>query len=245
MSESSAIAKPHFSFEMKHSRGALDIDAAFDLTQPWTVLFGPSGSGKSTILRAIAGFIHPHHARIVVSATGQHQVLTDTAARVWTPPHKRFIRWAAQSPALFPHMTVRENLSFAIGNKRAEQAIDAAMKSFRIAHLSARKPALLSGGEQQRVSIARAAIATSGRLLLLDEPFSGLDLALRDELLTDLQQWLARTQTPVLSVTHDIAEALQLKAEVIKIRAGKLIAQGPAAVILAEERTRLLAQLTD
>ena len=230
---------------MKHHLGALTIDAAFKLTQPWTVLFGPSGSGKSTLLRAIAGFVRPDHAKITVFPTGQQQVLTDTAARIWTPPHKRLVRWTSQSPALFPHMTVRENLAFAARNATtaSNQAIEEAIKSFHIAHLSSRKPALLSGGEQQRASIARAAIATNGRLLLLDEPFSGLDLALRDELLTDLQDWLALTRTPVLSVTHDITEAFQLKAEVIKLREGNVIAQGPASVVLHDERSRLLTQL--
>ncbi len=236
---------PHLLFKMEHRLGATTIDAAFDLTQPWTVLFGPSGSGKSTILRTIAGLVRPDHARIIVRHAGQQQVLTDTAKRIWTAPHKRRIRWAAQSPALFPHMTVRENLRFAIGDKDRVQSIDTALTAFHIAHLAARKPVLLSGGEQQRVSVARAACAANGRLLLLDEPFSGLDLALRDELLADLQHWLSITQTPVLSVTHDVAEALQVQAEVIRIRDGKVTAQGPAAVVLADERARLLTQLAD
>ena len=231
---------------MKHRLGALEIDAAFELTQPWTVLFGPSGSGKSTILRAIAGLVRPDHAKIVVHWIEQPQIITDTAAGTSTPPHKRPVRWAAQTPALFPHMTVRENLRFTTEIKNADwkQVIDDAMQCFRLASLADRKPAMLSGGERQRVAIARAAIAANGRLLLLDEPFSGLDTPLRDELLTDLQRWLAVTQTPVLSVTHDVAEALLLKAEVIKLREGRVTAQGPAEVVLDEERTRLLTQLT-
>lgn len=230
---------------MKHSLGALKIDAAFTLTQPWTVLFGPSGSGKSTILRAIAGLTRPNHAKIAFTRQNQPQTLTDTAAGIAIPPHKRPVRWAAQTPALFPHMTVRENLAFAstIQGADSRQAIARAMQCFRLSALADRRPAMLSGGEQQRVSIARAAIAANGRLLLLDEPFSGLDAPLRDELLTSLQDWLAATHTPVLSVTHDVAEALQLNADVIKLRQGKVTAQGPAAVVLAEERLRLLSQL--
>jgi molybdate transport system ATP-binding protein len=231
---------------MKHRLGALEIDAAFELTQPWTVLFGPSGSGKSTILRAIAGLVRPDQARIAVRWIKRPRIVIDTVSDVSMPPHKRPVRWAAQRPALFPHMTVRENLGFASDIKNADwnQTIDLVTQCFRLAHFANRKPAMLSGGEQQRVSIARAAIAANGRLLLLDEPFTGLDADLRDELLADLQLWATQTKTPILSVTHDISEAFQLNAEVLKLHNGRITAQGPAATVLAEERIRLLAQLS-
>ena len=230
---------------MKHHLGSLQLDMSFELTKPWTVLFGASGSGKSTILRSIAGLTQPDRAKIVLQWNNQPVVVTDTASRTFVPTHHRPVRWAAQTTALFPHMTVRQNLAFASEIKGAdsEQAIDHAMQRFRIHPLADRKPAVLSGGERQRVSIARAAIAANGRLLLLDEPFTGLDLPLRDQLLADLQSWLALTRTPVLSVTHDVAEALQLKAQVLKLSGGRIIAQGPAAVALAEERLLLLSQL--
>ena len=236
---------PHLLFQMKHRLGTLSLDVSFELTQPWTILFGPSGSGKTTILRAIAGFIQPSHTRIILPVAEHSRVIADTATGISVVPHKRPVRWAAQRPALFPHKTVRENLAYSseIRNVGSAQAVDHAMERFHLTPIAGRKPSFLSGGEQQRVSIARAAIAASGRLLLLDEPFNGLDAPLRDELLVDLRTWLAETKTPVLSVTHDIAEAFQLNAEVLKLHHGRITAQGPAALVLAEERTRLLTQL--
>jgi len=235
---------PHLTLELRHSLGAMSLDVAFELTQPWTVLFGPSGSGKSTILRAIAGLIRPEQAKITLLWQNQHQIAADTTAGVMLPPHQRFVRWSAQRPALFPHMTVRDNLRFAtaVGSDR-DLTIASAFERFHIAHIADRLPGKLSGGEQQRAAIARAACSSEGRLLLLDEPFTGLDASLRDELIADLQSFLAETGTPVLSVTHDISEAFQLNAEILKLHSGRITAQGPAAIVLAEERTRLLAQL--
>jgi molybdate transport system ATP-binding protein len=235
----------HLSLDLRHRLGTLEINTTFHLTQPWTVLFGPSGSGKSTILRAIAGLLRPRQARITLQ-WDQHgtQVAVDTEARIFVPAHQRFVRWSAQRPALFPNMTVRENLRFVTPGPGPDRTLDAAIERFRLAPVADRKPATLSGGEQQRVSIARAAIASEGRLLLLDEPFTGLDAPLRDELLANLQAWLAQTKTPVLSVTHDVSEAFQLGAEVIRIHEGTVIQQGPAAVVLAQQREHLLRQLS-
>jgi molybdate transport system ATP-binding protein len=116
---------------------------------------------------------------------------------------------------------------------------------FRISHLADKMPRELSGGETQRVNLTRAVAAGPGgkRWLLLDEPFTGLDVSLRDELIAELQNWQATSGTPVLSVTHDVAEAFQLGAEVIKLAEGRVVAQGPVEVVLAEERRLLLEQL--
>jgi molybdate transport system ATP-binding protein len=230
-------AAPHLSVQLRHRIGALQIDVAFQLTQPWTILFGPSGSGKTTILRAIAGLIRPGQARIT---TDQSFTLVDTETGVFLPPHKRTIPLASQQPSLFPHMTVRENLNY---GKRSSAEADL-LSEFLIAHLADKRPAQLSGGEAQRATFARAIAATGSRLLLLDEPFTGLNLNLRDDLIANLLAWQKKHHTPVLSVTHDIAEAFQLNAEVIKLSEGRIVAQGPAATVLAEERARLLAQLT-
>ena len=230
---------------MKHSLSSLELDAAFSLAQPWTVLFGPSGSGKSTILRAIAGLIKPDFAKIILRWNNRQVDVVDTAANVFIASHKRPVRWAGQSSALFPHMTVRQNLAFAFENTAdyPERTVDQALQCFRLAPLGERKPAVLSGGERQRVSIARAALAANGRLLLLDEPFTGLDMPLRNQLIADLREWLTLTRTPVLSVTHDISEAFQLNAEILKLHDGSVIAQGSATNVLAKERTALLSQL--
>ena len=234
---------PSLSFSMQHRQGALTFDAAFQLTEPWTVLFGPSGSGKTTLLRAIAGLMRPATGRIVLQST----TLFDSAARFFLPAHRRGVRLAAQVATLFPNMTVRQNISYGVPAASAE-IIEEALQRFRLTGFAESMPWKLSGGERQRVAVARAAASaiTAGNnsLLLLDEPFAGLHLPLRDELLEDLRGWLAITKTPVLSVTHDVGEAFQLAAEVIKFSDGKVLQQGPVETVLAEERARLMEQLS-
>jgi molybdate transport system ATP-binding protein len=123
------------------------------------------------------------------------------------------------------------------------------MAMFRIGNLTEVKQRLLSGGERERVSAARALLSATTfagpgtALLLLDEPFAGLDAVVRDQLLVDLKAWVTRWNIPVLSVTHDVGEAFQLGADVIRIANGRVVAQGPVAEVLAEERMHLMAQL--
>jgi molybdate transport system ATP-binding protein len=231
---------------MQHSVGALALDVAFELTQPWTVLFGPSGSGKTTVLRAIAGFVRPDAGKIVCGTTA----LVDRASHVFVPAHERPVRSAGQSARLFPNLTVLENIAYGISSRHdgsAAALVDCAMERFRLRAFTHKPPQELSGGERQRVAVVRAAVAAvslgSGTLLLLDEPFTGLDLALQEELLTELRDWLADEKVPVLSVTHDIGEAFQLGAEVIRIADGKVAAQGPVSEVLEDNRQRLMNQL--
>jgi len=128
--------------------------------------------------------------------------------------------------------------------ERDPAEIDNILSLFRLSHLQSKLPNALSGGEAHRVNVARAITWTNhGGLLLLDEPFAGMDTALRDDIVPALQAWLTQRDICVLSVTHDVAEAFQLGAEVIKIADGKVVAQGPAALVLADERQRLLHQL--
>jgi molybdate transport system ATP-binding protein len=234
---------------IEHRVGTLALDVQFEVTQPWTVLFGPSGSGKTTVLRAISGFVHPAGGRI----TRGSAVLMDREAGVFVPAHARPVRSAGQTARLFPNLAVRRNLLYGNGwDARPDEARglgEEVLTLFRLNGLADQMPRELSGGESQRVSVARAVVAAATfrgpgpALLLLDEPFSGLDLRLRDELLLELHAWLARRKIPVLSVTHDVGEAFQLEAEIIKIAGGKVVAQGPVGDVLAEERRRLMEQL--
>ena len=247
MSESA----PHLSLRIQHRLGALALDLAFELTQPWTVLFGPSGSGKTTVLRAIAGFVRPDAGRIVSRFDERESVMTDTSRNIFISAHERSVRVAGQGAALFPHKTVRENIAFGARSQTdgtsAGEIVEESMTRFQLRALAEKLPSMLSGGERQRVVIARAATAAvsvgTGSLLLLDEPFTGQDLRLRDELIEELRGWLALIRRPVLSVTHDVGEAFQLGAEVIKLSEGRVVLQGPAATVLAEERARLMEQL--
>jgi molybdate transport system ATP-binding protein len=217
---------------LRHRIGTLGLEVQFELTRPWTVLFGPSGSGKSTILRVIAGLLPPAFGRIVLGAT----TLLDTEAGVNVDPHLRGTPVAPQSPSLFPHLTVGQNLEFGGGFDPRLAAV------FGIDGLMSKRPAQLSGGEAQRVNLARA-VAARPRLLLLDEPFTGLDLPLRSGLIEHLLGWQQKTGLPILSVTHDVAEVFQLGAEVIQLRDGRVAAQGPVAEVLAADRERLLEDL--
>ncbi|WP_213805933.1 ATP-binding cassette domain-containing protein [Granulicella sp. dw_53] len=236
------------SLKIVHRVGVLTLDVAFELTQPWTVLFGPSGSGKTTVMRAIAGFVKPNTGRI---SRGE-SVLMDRQTGVFVPAHLRPVRSAGQTARLFPHMTVKENLLFGVGaasSSGSGEIADEVIAMFRLQGFTERMPKELSGGERERVSAARAVISAatfSGperACLLLDEPFAGLDSAVRDQLLLELRAWVAQREIPVLSVTHDVGEAFQLGAEVIKIAAGKIVAQGPVGEVLAGERRRLMEQL--
>jgi molybdate transport system ATP-binding protein len=177
----------------------------------------------------------------------------DRKTRRWVPPHGRPVRCAGQTARLFPHRTVRQNSVYGQGwHSKPADAMNIAedvMRLFRLSGLAERLPHELSGGERQRASVARAivsAVTFAGpgeALLLLDEPFAGLDLKLRDELVAELQTWLLPWKIPVLSVTHDVSEVFLLRAETIRMEDGRVVDQGPASRVLAAERERLLGQL--
>lgn len=235
--------------QMRYCIGPFQIDVHFTVDKPWTILFGPSGSGKTTILRAIAGITDPDEGAIRTYLSGQ-RVLLDCAAGVNLPAHLRPVRTALQGGRLFPHLTVQQNLVFGRGYDgkppERQHLADELLRLFRIEHLGPALPRQISGGEQQRACVARAvlsAVTSRPCLLLLDEPFTGLGASMRDVLLPDLRTRLASWKIPVVSVTHDIAEAFHLHAEVIKLEDGRVVAQGPVEEVLAEERARLLDRL--
>jgi molybdate transport system ATP-binding protein len=235
--------------DLDHRQGALRLKLAFQLTGSWTVLFGPSGSGKSTILRAVAGLMKPDRGRIIYAG----RTLLDTSRALFVPTHRRQIRGAGQTAWLMPQRTVRDCVL--AGIRQAASSVDQAdfidqlLYIFRVNELVNRDISGLSGGERQRVSVASAVAAAAAfegpekALLLLDEPFSGLGGALRDEIAVELKEWLKRRKIPVLSVSHDVAECFLLQAEVVRIAEGSLVAQGPVEAVLAEERERILSEL--
>lgn len=223
---------------LRHRVGELRLNISLVLNAPWTVLFGASGSGKTTVLRMIAGFVQPEKGRVVLGG----RTLVDTERGVCVRADRRGVRSAGQSPRLFAGMTVRENLLYG----EAGSAVKDMEELFRLDGLMEKRPEALSGGERQRVSVARAvasAVSGGAGLLLLDEPFGGLDFAVRDALAAELRDWLATRGVPVLSVTHDVGEAFLLGAEVVRIAEGRVVAHGPAGEVLAAERERLVGQL--
>jgi ABC-type sulfate/molybdate transport systems ATPase subunit len=144
----------------------------------------------------------------------------------------------AQRPALFPHLSVLENILY------RSTAPEEIFTLCRVAHLLDKHPAQLSGGERQRVALARTLAVPECRLLLLDEPFTGLEASLRDGLIRDLRTYTQMREIPVLLVTHDLAEVFAADAHVLKMEDGRIVASGPAAEVLSSERTRLLERLS-
>lgn len=227
-------------------RGSFHLQIETRWASEWTVVFGPSGSGKSTLLRLLAGLERPAaappgHVRLVFN----DQILADTAGRSWLKPGDRNTALVTQQPALFPHLTVEENVNYGLSRlerDRRSGRVDEMLELVGARELSRRRPQDLSGGEAQRVALARA-LAPGPKLLLLDEPFSALDGATSDALLDRLRNWAKAQSVQTVLATHDATDAFATAAEVALLRAGRLIALGPAAQVLEEERTRLMQRL--
>jgi molybdate transport system ATP-binding protein len=235
-------SRHHHKLKVQCRIGSLALDVDLKLSTQWTLLFGPSGSGKSSLLRAACGLLDGNGISFSRQQPDDHWIALEH-----TPPHLRNLSWAPQNASLFPHLTVAENIAFAArstaGPADHQALIADSMRLFRIGDLTARMPRDLSGGERQRVSLARAFATPGCRLMLLDEPFNGIDRTLRDELLPEMRAWCRDRGIPVLSVSHDVEEALQLQAEVVLIRDGKVEAQGDVAKVLSTERERLMHSL--
>lgn len=228
--------------EFSARRGSFTLELACRIVAPWTVVFGPSGSGKTSLLRLIAGLDGPRSGRILMDG----EALTECAQGIHLEPGRRRIGYATQHPALFPHLSVAANIEYglaALPPKERNSRVAAMLDLVGAAELAERAPRELSGGEAQRVALARA-LALQPRLVLLDEPLSALDGPTRDQLLDRLKCWLAAQGTQTILVTHDAADALATEAEVVLLEQGRLTGQGPAAAVLAAERTRLLERLS-
>ncbi|MCC7155489.1 MAG: ATP-binding cassette domain-containing protein [Bryobacterales bacterium] len=217
------------------------LDIEFKSSARTAVLFGPSGAGKTLTLDAIAGFVHPDEGRILVDDA----LLFDGAAGVRLPPQKRHCGYVFQNYALFPHMTLRENLAFAAeGLPRLERRrrVGEMLDLFLLADLAGRRPHELSGGQKQRCSIARALIAEP-KLLLLDEPARGLDPQLRSALYAALADVRTKFKPQILLVTHDLDECFELGDEMFILDGGRLVQSGAPLDILQRPAAPSVAQL--
>lgn len=198
---------------------------------PVTVIFGASGSGKTTVLRAVAGLDRPDRGKI--SLRGEPWF--DAARRLCVPPQQRRVGYMPQEHALFPHLTVSQNLQYGLAglphDERKARAAEVAAR-LGVEELLARRPAELSGGQRQRVSLARA-LAPAPRLLLLDEPLSSLDAPARAELRGELRQKLEAARIPTLLVTHDRVEALSLGDRMLVLVDGRVRQLGPVHAVFS------------
>jgi len=208
--------------------GAFAISAAFQAESGITALFGRSGAGKSTILKMIAGTARPTKGRIVAAG----RVLFDSARGIDLRPPERRIGFVFQDARLFPHMSVRRNLTYArwAGRRKATRPFDEVVALLGLENHLDRSPATLSGGERQRVAIGRALLSDPA-LLLMDEPLSSLDRERRGEILPYLEAIRSETRIPVLYVSHETAEVARLADTVVLIDAGQVSDVGPAARI--------------
>ena len=216
---------------------ALRVDAGLTL-----VLFGPSGSGKSLLLRSIAGIHQPVRGRILLDGVP----LLDSGRGIDVPPQRRRLGYVPQSYALFPHLTVAENVGFGLrGLARDERGrrVESLLGSFQLEGLAERRPAQLSGGQQQRVALARA-LAVEPRVLLLDEPFAALDAPLRRLLRRELQTLRHRFGFAMVFVTHDLADACALGDAIAVVDAGQVVQVGAPADVLYRPANPIVARLT-
>jgi len=215
----------------------VQLDVAAEFFAPWTVIFGPSGSGKSSLLRAACGLVPGLAVDFRRWQNGAWLEIQGPARSTHTS--WRELAYAPQGTAIFPHLSVRENIEFGLKSRGVKDTggfVEAAIETFSLGPLLKRMPRQLSGGERQGVSLARAFAVPHAKLMLLDEPFNGIDRNMRDHLLPRMRERLATLGVPAVSVTHDVEEALLLQAEVLRIDAGKIIARGPAFEVLDHER---------
>jgi molybdate transport system ATP-binding protein len=216
------------------------LDLSLQVPAGITILFGPSGAGKSTLLDCIAGLARPDGGRIAVG----EEVLFDSQAGVNRPPQTRRIAYVFQTLALFPHLSAEENVAYGLADLTHEQRttrVEEIMKAFRVDKLRARKPAEISGGERQRIALARS-LVTQPRVLLLDEPLSGLDAELKSAIVDDLRVWNAERRIPILYVTHTREEVDALGERVIAMDHGRVIGAGTPFDVLEVPRHKRLAQ---
>ena len=208
-----------------------------------TVLLGESGAGKSTVLRILAGLLHPERGHIVFEGV----TYFDSERRIAIPPQQRPFGYVFQDYALFPHLSVFENVAFGLRaqylpRQLIRQRVGEALEQVRLSGLDERRPAQLSGGQQQRVAIARA-LALQPQLLLLDEPLSALDVQTRREVRQELRRILAHIGITTVFVTHQYLEALVFGHHILVLDHGQLIQQGSQRDLLERPRSSYVAEL--
>src|SRR5579863_8774851 len=220
---------------------AFHLDVEFEAAAGVTALYGPSGSGKTLTLDAIAGFIAPDAGRIMLD----NRILFDAESGVNLTPQQRSCGYVFQNYALFPHMTLRENLAFAahaLPRLERHRRIAEQLERFKLTGMAGRYPHELSGGQKQRGSIARALIVNP-RVVLMDEPGRGLDAALRVDLYALIRELRDGLRVPVLLVTHDLEECFALAERVLIYQAGRIVHRGSPAELLRNPGTAEVADL--
>ena len=220
---------------------AFSLEIEFATPAGFTILFGASGSGKTTLLDCIAGLLTPQKGRIIAG----DNTLFDSTAGVNIPPNRRGVGYLLQTLALFPHMTVRQNVEYGLPGldppERASRCREI-LDSFRIAALVERRPNEISGGERQRVALARTLVRRP-RVLLLDEPLTALDAPTKSQIVDDLRSWNVQHRIPILYVTHQREEVFALGDNVMVLEGGRIVARGSPHEVLLRPQAETVAQL--
>jgi molybdate transport system ATP-binding protein len=219
------------SVEIRHRLGALNLHLAFQAPRGVTALFGRSGTGKTTVINAVAGLLRPDAGHIELDGVP----LFDADAGISLPVHKRRLGYVFQDGRLFPHLSVRQNLTYGSRFARAEPgaSLDEVSDLLGITDLLERRPGGLSGGEKQRVAIGRALLSRP-RMLLMDEPLAALDSARKAEILPFLERLRDQTDIPILYVSHSVAEVARLATTVVVLESGHVARSGPAEQVLSD-----------
>jgi molybdate transport system ATP-binding protein len=222
--------------------GSFNLNVHFRALAGFTILFGASGSGKTTLLDCIAGLTDPDEGRIAIGGEDLYESEIQRNVVAW----KRSIGYVHQDLALFPHLTAEQNVAYglrSIGARERHIRSREILTAFRIDHLRDRRPAEISGGERQRVALART-LVTNPRALLLDEPLAALDRPTKSSLVGDLRQWNQLHRVPILFVTHSSEEVFALGDEVIVLDAGIIVAQGRPHEVMSAPRLETVAHLS-
>jgi len=205
----------------------------------FVTLFGQSGAGKTTLLRILAGLMRPEAGRVAVGG----EVWFDSEKGINLPPQKRRVGFVFQDYALFPNMTVRGNLEFALENKTEHQRVDELLELTGLTELQHRRPDTLSGGQKQRVALARA-LARQPRLLLLDEPLSALDAGTRLRLQDEILRLHRTFGITTLIVSHDLSEVFKLASRVLAVERGRIVRDGRPSEVFTDRKVSGKFQFT-
>lgn len=225
---------------LKSSSGEMTLDIDLELEERKLItIYGKSGAGKSTLLMLLAGLMSPEKGCIKVGG----EVWTDMDKRILLSPQKRNIGFVFQEYALFPNMTVKENLKFALGTGQSSDIVDQLIDIIDLGQLQNRKPSTLSGGQKQRVALARALVRRP-KMLLLDEPLSALDHEMRLKLQSYILEVHREFSLTTLLISHDVSEIIRLSDFMVEMDHGRIIRSGNPAKMFTNNRVDAKFQFT-
>ena len=219
-----------FKCKVEYNCHGFNLDISFETAKGITAIIGPSGSGKTTLCNLISGIISPTRGEILHEKT----VFFNDKNKVNLKPEERQVGYVFQDPLLFPHINVRGNLLFGMNKGNRAEKLHSIITLFSIEELMERKPESLSGGEQKKISIARA-LLSDPKLLILDEPFSGIDPSKRENLFPYLEKLKSKLGIPILYISHQMDEVIRLADYVLLLEEGKSIGFGPLEKVFSNQ----------